>query len=84
MVHVYINYCGTSEQVTDKPVGLATAYGIIEDTHAKCIEDLNLLLNAFCVRGLHDEIRARMAKGDDYDIVSASTGEVIRKVHIPF
>lgn len=84
MVEVYINYSGVSEKLTDEPVGMMTAYGIIEDTHAETTKDLNTILDAFCLRGLRGQILDRMNNGDDYDIVSAETGEILRKVHCSF
>lgn len=83
-VHVYLNYNGTSQQLTEEPVGMATAYGIIEDSHAECVEDLELLMNAFCVRGLRGLFVERKNHGDDYDIVSADTGEILRKIHVNY
>ena len=83
-VHVYVHYCGNSYCINDEPVSVIDAYSIIEQNHDETVEDLNLILNRFSLRGFHDAIKDRMNVGDDYDIVSASTGEILRRIHVSF
>ena len=86
MVHVWIRYWRAGEKITSEsgPVDMATAYKMIEDSHAQCIKDLNLLLSSFAMRGAHDYIIERMKQGDEYDIVDANTDDVLRTVHVSF
>ena len=84
MYEVYINYLGESHKVTEHPVFMDVAYNVIEEDHSGTTQDLNFILNRPSLKGLHDAVRERMNEGDDYDIVSALTGEVIRKIHCAF
>lgn len=84
MYEVYMRYCGQRIKLDHEPIDLRDAYGVIEDNHAQTAVDLELILGKPSMRGLHDEIRERMNKGDVYEVVSELTGDVVRTVHVSY
>ena len=75
---------GNLRRVTEDPVDMADAYLIIEQTHNEGAEAFAKILDAWCLRGLHETIRERMNNGEEYIITSALTGEIVRRVHANF
>ena len=84
MYEVYVDSCGHSNRVTDASVDIVGAYQAIEDSHADAAESFKKILDAWCMRGIHDDVAKVLNDGQDYSIVSALTGEVVRKVHCNF
>ena len=84
MYDIYVCYCGERIRLFHGNICLRDAYSIIEDDHNQTVIDLKTILNKPPMAGFHDTIRERMSAGDDYEVVSTLTDEVIRRVHVVY